>query len=218
MIDASRPEKTRLRRILVREAMDVLGEKGWTISKARGFGKSRVRRITRNGKSKLAAIRTSQDAWIAFPRTRDDTKWATLADVDVVVVASVDPEDSQFARIHMIDANEMRDRFDRAYAARLAAGHTIPSGRGVWVALYENDVSDPVTLVGAGAGIANKAIARVSLAEATAPAASVPDMAPVQRGDAGNGDEESLTIADAKARLARTLGVDPSSIKIIVEA
>ena len=118
----------------------------------------------------------------------------------------------------MIDANEMRNRFDRAYAARLAAGYTIPSGRGVWVALYENDVSDPVTLVGAGAGVANKPIARVSLAEATAPAASVPVMATVQREDAGNGDEESLTIADAKTRLARTLGVDPSSIKITVEA
>ena len=37
----------------------------------------------------------------------------------VVVVASV-PEDSNLARNHMIDANEMRNRFDRAYAARLA--------------------------------------------------------------------------------------------------
>ena len=218
MTNVSTREKTQLRRCLVNACAAVLEKNGWSISKATGFGKSRVRRIAKAGKSMLAAIRTTQDCWIAFPRTDDDVRWATLSDVDVVVVASVDPEDSKFARVHMIDAREMQSRFDRAYAARRAAGHTIPKGRGVWVALYENEASDPVTLVGAGAGIANKPLARVSLNEVKPPFGSPPTAAATDRTRAGNADEESLTIAEAKTRLARTLGIDPSSIKITVEA
>jgi hypothetical protein len=42
-----------------------------------------------------------------------------------------------------------------------------------------------------------------------------PTEAPVE--DKGP-DDEFLTIAEAKQRLARSLGVDPSSIKIIIEA
>ena len=206
MTNVSTPAKTRLRRKLVDICTSVLEQEGWQTRQVRGFHGARIRRITRDGDSKLAAIRTTQDSWIAFPRTRDGSKWATLSEVDVVVVASVDPDDRTFARIHMIDAEEMRNRFDRAYAARLGAGHTIPRGRGVWIALYKNEVSDPVTLVGAGAGIANKPIARVLLDPAT------------QRDSASGDDERPLTIAEAKTRLARTLGVDPSSIKITVEA
>lgn len=55
------------------------------------------------------------------------------------------------------------DHFDRAYAARLAAGHTIPVGRGVWVALSEEEGTSPIQRVGAGAGIAHPAVGRVLL-------------------------------------------------------
>ncbi len=213
MTNVSTPAKTRLRRKLVDICISVLEQKGWQTRKVNGFHGARIRRITRGGDSKLAAIRTTQDSWIAFPRTRDGSRWATLSEVDVVVVASVDPDDRTFARIHMIDAGEMENRFDRAYAARLDAGHTIQPGRGVWIALYENEVSDPVTLVGAGAGIANQPIARVPLDSVEALAKPA-----MQRGSASGADEQPLTIAEAKTRLARTLGVAPSSIKITVEA
>ncbi|MCY4029307.1 MAG: hypothetical protein OXH75_23685 [Acidobacteria bacterium] len=208
--------KTRTRRLLTDACLQVLEREGWTLSKVSGFGNARIRRLVRDGKSKLAAIRTTQDQWIAFPRTQDDTKWATLSEVDAVVVASVDPDDPKVARVHMIDANELRRRFDRAYAARRNAGYSIPVGRGVWIALYENEVSDPVTLVGAGAGIANAPIARVPLAAVGPPTSNAP--AGTTRPAAGATDDGTLTIAEAKARLARTLGVDPSNIKITVEA
>ena len=188
---------------------------GWTVEKPRGAGNVRVRRITKNGKSRLAAIRTTQDQWIAFARNGDDTQWVTLCDVDVVVVASVDPDDPKFARVHMIEASEMKTRFDRAYTGRLDAGHSIPVGRGVWLSLYDEEASDPVTLVGAGAGIANPPLARVPL---DVPAPGMPSARTTQPVEVRNAGEESLTIAEAKARLARTLGVDPSNIKITVEA
>src|SRR5690349_6749357 len=84
------PAKKRIRRILVNAALTTLEREGWKVAKVRGGGKGRVRRITKGNKSLLAAIRTSQDEWIAFPRNDDDTAWVTLSDVDVVVAAAVD--------------------------------------------------------------------------------------------------------------------------------
>ena len=187
----------------------------------------------------------------AFPRTEDDTKWVTLCDVDVVVAVAVDDiENPRSAQVHMIDANEMRDRFDRAYAARRAADHTIPMKRGVWLSLYEEEGTSPVQRVGAGAGLTNPPIAKdVPLGESDTPVAptkqpnspsdyrttqygnspndypptqyvqnSPSDYRTTQYGSSPSVDEQPLTIAEAKTRLARTFGVDPSSIKITVEA
>ena len=206
MPNVSTPSKVFLRRKLEKVALEALERNGWTVAKTSASGRARVCRITKNGASKLATIRTTQDTWIAFLRSKDDTSWTTLSDVDVVVASSVDSRlHPKFIQIHMIDANEMRDRFDRAYDARRAAGHSVPEGRGVWVSLYEEESTDPVSHVGAGAGIAHPPIVRVPLDEVDAPSTNADD-------------EKPLTIREAKARLARTLGVDPASIKITVEA
>src|SRR5262245_30293778 len=131
------PVKVTRRDSLFQAGLDTLKRDGWKVERIPGFGKSSVRRITKGGKRLKVAIRTTQDTWIAFPRTQDDKGWVTLSDVDVVIAVSVDdPDEPRFAQVHWIDAEEMRDRFDRAYAARMAAGHTIPLGRGVWVPLY----------------------------------------------------------------------------------
>ena len=66
--------------------------------------------------------------------------------------------------------------------------------------------------VGAGAGSAHPPIARVPLDEAGGVAAT--------NGGTPPADDDSLaplTIPEAKARLARTLGVDPAAIRITVE-
>ena len=212
--------KTWIRRRLRSIAIEVLETNGWKVTKNSGplpsgsrSGVS-VRRITKNGERRLITIRTAQDRWIAFPRTKDDTKWGTLCDVDVVVAVSVDDlANPRFAQVHMINADEMRDRFDRAYAARRAAGHTIQPSHGVWLSLYEEESTSPVQRVGAGAGIDNPPLAVVPLGEPDTPVA--PTKQPNWASDA---DEQSLTIAQAKTKLARTFGVDPSSIKITVEA
>ena len=52
----------------------------------------------------------------------------TLSDIDVVLAVSVDDRhDPKFAQVHMIEADEMRQRFDRAYSARIAAGYSTPA-------------------------------------------------------------------------------------------
>src|SRR4051812_3857726 len=119
------PDEESLRHQLFEAGIRTLQKLGWTVERIPGFGKSSVRRITK-GESRKVSIRTSQDRYIAFPRNHEDNGWVTLDDVDVVVAVSVDDtENPQFALVHMIEASEVRDRFNRAYAARRAAGHTI---------------------------------------------------------------------------------------------
>jgi hypothetical protein len=214
-------EKKVIRRALIAAAFSALNLEGWKVESAKGEIRGRVRRITKNGQSKLAAIRTSQDHWIAFPRTEDDSKWLTLSSVDVVIAAVVDdPTNPQSARVHMFDARDLERRFDRTLEARRKEGHQIQLGRGLWLPVYEQHGDHQVYFVGGGIGVDSPAIATVSLSDASIRKGSTPPPfdgsvkpAPTDNDD----DGESLTIAQAKPRLARMYGVDPANIKIIIE-
>lgn len=203
-------EKVERRSRLFQVGVETLQKGGWTVERVQGNGKASVRRITKGGKSQLVSIRTTQDTWIAFPRTRDDKDWVTLSEVDAVVAVSLDdPHDPKFVKVHMIDGKEMLERFNRAYAARIKAGHRIPVGRGVWVPLYIRETNHP-RYVGAGAGLKYPPIATVPLE----PEAQLE----LEKKAASGEDETPLSIAEAKRRLALSLGVDPAGIKITVEA
>jgi hypothetical protein len=206
-----RPEKRDRLLQLRKIGIETLRRDGWTVERVRKPRGTSVRRITKAGKSLTVSIRTTQDTYIAFPRNHDDTGWVTLSEVDAVVAVSVDDrENPRFALVHMLDGDDMRDRFDRTYAARLAEDHAIPSGRGVWLSLYEDESTSPVHLVGAGAGNDSPPIARVPLEPEKIEAVVV-------ERELGS-EDKPLTIAEAKRRLALSLGVDAGSIKITVEA
>lgn len=209
------PEKLELRAKLFRAAIDALEQQGCKIERVSGSGKSSVRRMVKGTVAKTVTIRTTQDRWIAFPRNENDDGWATLGDVDYVVASSVDDRESpRFAQVHMIDGDEMRGRFDRAYAARKEAGYVLPAGRGIWVSLYEKEANDPVTRVGAGAGLAYPPIARVPLTVVTGERSDADqEWAPQALAGA---EDAPLTIAEAKRRLALSLGVNEADIKIII--
>jgi len=212
------PEKATMKAQLFAIGVQALEKNGWKVEREQGSGKSSVRRITKNGKSMLVAIRTTQDTWIAFPRTEGDKSWRTLDDVDAVVPVSVDDrENPKFAKVHLIDGDEVRARFNRAYKARMDAKHSIPVGRGVWVSLYRHEAKDPVSHVGAGMGIKFPPIATVPLSSDQILSA-VAEGNHAVRGVELPTEEASLTIADAKRRLAITFGVDVANIKITVEA
>jgi len=223
---SSSVEKLTLRKFLFNTAVEALKKEGWRVERIARAGKSSVRRISKGGVSKTVSIRTTQDTWIAFPRNEADDAWATLADVDYVVAASVDDRiNPRFARIHFISGDEMRARFDRAYAARKAANHTIPIGRGVWVSLYEKEASDPVSYVGAGVGLDRRLeIARVPIDPGSVIQTEARDEveADEQESDSPGSDAAPkvvpLTIAQAKLGLALFLGVDVNDIKITVSS
>lgn len=205
------PEKVAMKTQLFEAGVKALEGVGYKVERVPGSGKSSVRRIVKGKESKVVSIRTTQDMWIAFPRTEHDRGWRTLDEVDLVVAVSVDdPRNPKFAKVHMLDGNEMRDRFNRAYAARKRAKHTIPIGRGVWVSLYIPEGNDPVSHVGAGAGLKTPPIATIPLLDEARPE--------IETATDVESHFEPLSIPEAKRRLAITLGVKPENIKIIVDA
>jgi hypothetical protein len=209
------PEKHGRKKRLFQIGVQTLQEEGWTVTREK-LGKSSVRRITKNGDSKLVSIRTTQDTWLAFPPKPNGKGWVTLDEVDVVLAVSVDGNvPPREAQVHWLAANEMRERFDLAYKARKKAGRVFPDRRGVWIPLYEreNDNADNVSYVGGGAGLDHPPIARVPM---NGGGDGPPRTGP---GDSTDDDEERpLTIPEAKRRLSVALGVSESSIKITVEA
>jgi hypothetical protein len=207
-------DKVLTRRQLFQAGLSALESKGWRVERIARSGKASIRRITKGNVSKTVSIRTTQDQWVAFPRNANDDGWATLADADDVVVVSVDDRTTpQFAQVHLVPGDEMRQRFDRAYQARKGANHVIPVGRGIWLSLYEKESESPISLVGGGIGLAYPAIARIPLSSMKS------DAVPEDFDDEPTGEkavEPPFTIAEAKRRLALSLGVNESDVKITI--
>jgi hypothetical protein len=212
----SKPVNVKRRKQFVHIGEQVFTNDGWKVSKVPGSGKASLRRVTKGNKTGMICVRTTQDTWIGFPRKSDDTGWVTLSEVDEVIVVSVDDRFTpKFAQVHRINGDEMRDRFDRAYAARRAAGYAEGPGRSMWISLYDQDATQPVSHVGAGAGLDNPATLRVPIE--TSPSASLNEP------ESHIMENEEITptfdhvITAAKKSLSIRLGVDTSNIKITIE-
>lgn len=210
----SSPEKASIKSQLFKAGLMALEAQGWAVERVPKVGKSSIRRIVRGGESKIATIRTTQDTYIAFPRDSADKEWLTLSMADLVVAVSVDdPANPHFAQVHLIDGDEMRDRFDRSRDARVKAGHSIQPGQGMWLGLYEKEDSAPPSLVGAGAGLKHPPVARYPLTDGRTDA-------PVSQPSATaepTATNDSLSIPEARRRLAATLGISPENVKITIE-
>lgn len=223
MTNVSAPGKVGIRNFLRRRAIQELEKQGYKVERIPRAGKGSLRKITKNGISQNVTIRTSQDTWIAFPRNAGDTGWSTLEDADLVLAASLDEKGGSYANFHLMGADDIRARFDRAREARLKANHVMPAERGIWISLYNQEADEPVSMVGAGAGLKWPAFAKdvpVLLdhqIDATATENEDNDEPPAPILVAGAPDDAPLTIPEAKRRLALTFGVDPDAIKIIVE-
>lgn len=226
MMNVSRmPKKLATRSGLFAFAVETLEKEGWTVSRIPKGGKASLRLITKGDEKHKVSIRTSQDAWIAFPRKTGADGWVTLDDVDFVVAVSVnDRHNPTIARVHMIPGDEARSRFNRAYAARKAAQHALHDGRGIWLSLYDKDEDEPVTHVGGGMGLDYGPLATLDLTKSGLPSQN--DSGEEDRAaDEGQGAQatkasaamEALTIPEAKRLLARSFDVPESAIKISIE-
>lgn len=209
-------EKIERKKRLFDIGLETLKAQGYAIEKVPGSGKSSMRRIVKGRESMKVAIRTSQDRWLSFPRLPENGDWRTLSEVDLVVAVSVnDRENPTHGVVHFLEQADVLARFNRAYEARLEAGRNDPGDHGVWISLYDEERDDPVSFVGAGAARGKQEMARVPLVLVQAGVA-VADSS-LTAGPAA-ADQRPLTIAQAKQGLALTFGVDPSHIKITVEA
>lgn len=201
-------------------AVKALKDDGWHVERIDGCGKASIRRISKDGDSKVVSIRTTESNRIVFSRAGGNNRWLTLDEVDAVVAVSVDSKDNpKFVKIHMLDGQDVRLRFDRAYEARMNAGQKIGIGSCVYILLYVPEADKPVSLVGAGAGLETQAII----------VPYTPELMPLTypsdtniNGITGSSPHPSekimLTIAAAKHGLAVRFGVDPNNIKITIEA
>jgi hypothetical protein len=216
------PEKRATRRGLFALGLKALEGQGFSVSRISREGKASVRRITKGADSYKVSIRTSQDTWIAFPRKSNGKGWVTLDDVDFVLAVSADDRHNPTkAQAHLIPGDEARARFDRAYEARKQVGYSLPTGRGIWLSLYDVEAHHPATLVGAGMGLDFPAIETRDINNLdrdgepeTANADAFDDEATEI---ASSVEVECLTISEAKRRLAATLHIPESDIKISIE-
>jgi len=136
---------------------------GYTLERVPGRGLSNIWSVTKNGETQRASIRTTRDRWFAFPPLAGGTKWKTLDDVDLVIVATVDSrEEPQNVEVYIFPAAEVKDRFNHAYAARTAGGQILKDNFGMWVSLDKDNRELPVSI---GSGIIDiyKRIAKFSI-------------------------------------------------------
>jgi hypothetical protein len=140
--------------ILVGAVKKAAEEEGYRIARLPGRGRSNVWRVERNGKSQRASFRTTQNRWVAFPPLNGGARWKTLDEVEVVFVAAVnDRDDPHNIEVYEFSADEVRERFNAAYAARAAAHLNLRDNFGMWVNLDLDSRGIPAST---GSGLANK--------------------------------------------------------------
>jgi len=176
---------------------------------------SNVWHIERNGEVQTVAIRTTRNRWFAFPPLAGGTKWKTLDDVDLVVVAAVDsPEKPENVEVYIFRADEVRERFNAALAARKKAGQTIRDDFGMWIALDAGERDIPSN-VGSGLAQISRPVATFSLTSLSGtpdPSARKDVMAIYSKAP------HLTTIADvmewARQRVAEIAGVHMDAVKL----
>jgi hypothetical protein len=209
--------------LMVRGAIKGAEQAGYSLKRQPGRGLSNTYEVTKDGKTKVASVRTTQDRWIAFPPLEKGTRWKTLDDVELVLVSAVDNrENPQNVDVYLFPADEVRKRFDASYAARIKQGHTVRDDYGMWVMLDKGDNEVP-SQVGHSLALDYPAIARFSIDELEAEmgdsTADEDEGAPVEPLDVGNPVEgDLLTIADvlafARKKIADLSGLPTEAINL----
>ncbi|MDE0098595.1 MAG: hypothetical protein OXM87_03115 [Truepera sp.] len=132
--DHHAPETKQLSVGSVGAATRALGDAGFAPKRVSGRGRSNIWEFEEIGRHKRVSIRTTKNGWFAFQPLKKGTKWKTLDDVDIVIVAAVDDcDDPQNVNVYRFDAEEVRKRFDASYAARIDAGQTVRDNFGKWL-------------------------------------------------------------------------------------
>jgi hypothetical protein len=208
-------------RLLVEAAKAGALAQGYKLTRVPGRGLSNVWNVEKDGKTKVAAIRTTRDRWIAFPPLENGTKWKTLDDVELVVVAAVDSKDDpKNVEVYIFPATEVRQRFDKALAARTKAGHVNKDNFGMWVAL-DPDPRNIAASVGGGIAKQYKPVKVYSietlmahLPEPTPDDNNATDMEPEEVESAPRLTTIAEVVAWARERVAEIAGIKVEAVKL----
>ena len=210
-------------RLMVRGALKGAEQAGYTLKRQPGRGLSNTYEMTKDGKVKVASVRTTQDRWIAFPPLNEGKRWKTLDEVELVLVSAVDSrENPQNVDVYLFPADEVRRRFDASYAARITQGHTVRDNYGMWVLLDKGD-DQVISQVGHSLALDYPAIAHFTIDELEDEvldrSSGQDDEARVDPMDKERPVDDQLnTIADvlafAREKIARLSGFPASSITL----
>jgi hypothetical protein len=196
---------------------------GYVLNRVPGRGLSNLWLFEKNGKRGSASIRTTRDRWFAFPPLDGGTRWKTLDDVDVVLVAAVDrPDNPANIEVYIFDADVVRSRFQAAYEARVKAGHRVKDNFGMWLKLDRDDRGLP-TSVGSGLADYRPPVATFPIADILGEregAAISPPTAPSLGSDSAGfqpSDTISQVMAITRERVAELAGVRLEAVKLDVK-
>ncbi len=139
------------RKFMTKCVIEAYENEGYSMKKIPGRGLSNTWHVEKDGKQQKLSIRTTQDQWFAFPKSKDG--WKTLDDVDLVAVASIDNiEKPQNILVYKFNADEVRNCFNASRDARLNAGMIVKDDYGMWVGLNKFSSQDFPQGVGSGLG------------------------------------------------------------------
>lgn len=152
-------------RMMVSAALEGAKAAGYTMKRQPGRGLSNTYEMTKDGKTRIASVRTTRDRFIAFPPLDGGKRWKTLDTADLVLVSAVtDPADPQSVDVYLFPGEEVRKRFDASYAARIANGHTVRDDFGMWVMIDKGDDAI-ISQIGHSLALEYPAIAHFTLDE-----------------------------------------------------
>jgi hypothetical protein len=153
-----------------------------------------------NGKKVRCAIKTSTRGRISFGR-RGENKWSGLDDSDFVVIVAPRTRNGDEHFVSMFDRATLKQVFDLNQAAHVKAGM---GNRPNWIAPFHEKGRGPR---GTGDGFGDRAMWTEPLD---------PTLMPRPPGGGQEDSVRSLTIAQAKAGLAKTYGVPPDAVEITI--
>lgn len=207
--------------LLVNAAKNAADAQGHSMERVPGRGLSNIWNVTKDGETKVASIRTTRDRWFAFPPLEGGTKWKTLDDVDTVIVATVDSKDEpENIEVYIFPADEVRKRFDEAYAARQKNGQSVKDNFGMWIGL-DQDKRGIASSVGSGIIDHYECVATYAISDLldeTQAESAIGDADANQEAVEASDLDEPSTIAEvisfARDHIARLAGVPHDSVKL----
>lgn len=147
-----------------------LKQKGYDVEVVRGSGGARLR-LSKDGKTALALVRTSSDRWLGWMRTQDG-EWRGMGDGDLVVTAVLDREEKPTqAEIYALDPADVRKAFDDNLAAREASSPDLKKTAPIFVCMDEARGKGAATT---GGNLKAKALWKLELPLVAAPRVEAP--------------------------------------------
>jgi hypothetical protein len=113
-----------------------LKQKGYDVEVLKGTGGARLR-LSKDGKTNLALVRTSSDRWLGWMR-KEDGEWRGMGDGNLIIAAVLDSDEKPTkAEIYAFDPADVQKAFKDNLAAREASSPDLKKTAPIFVCMDE---------------------------------------------------------------------------------